>query len=230
MILEHPWSTLTSAGKNNEFHLGVILCIYWKLRRCFLCFYWIWMRNPTFHTCQVCEECITERESCELMRKLNYSNEDICVCFIRGKEPPKSILNASSNILEPNRRTSKRSRKTAFGNSVNLNVSGSTSVYQLKMMIWEAFGVWPLLLFEYIAFLNLFALADLLVYDANLYLLNTSFVGLHFKICKFFRWAMCCIGNSGLKISLFDCLYSVSPSITMNRLFFYICGVGIRKY
>ncbi|XP_033508808.1 ubiquitin carboxyl-terminal hydrolase 26 isoform X3 [Nicotiana tabacum] len=90
---------------------------------------------------EVCEECIDERKSCELMRKLNYSNEDICVCFIRGKEPPKSVLEASVNSLEPNRRTSKRSRKTAFGNSVNLNVSGSTSVYQLKMMIWEAFGI-----------------------------------------------------------------------------------------
>ncbi|MCD7469118.1 hypothetical protein HAX54_007925 [Datura stramonium] len=90
---------------------------------------------------EVCEECIAERKSCELMRKLNYTNEDICVCFIRGKEPPKSVLEASVNSLEPNRRTSKRSRKTAFGNSVNLNVSGSTSVYQLKMMIWEAFGI-----------------------------------------------------------------------------------------
>ncbi|XP_059298670.1 ubiquitin carboxyl-terminal hydrolase 26 isoform X1 [Lycium ferocissimum] len=90
---------------------------------------------------EVCEECIAERKSCELMRKLNYSNEDICVCFIRGKEPPKSVLEASVNSLEPNRRTSKRSRKTAFGNSANLNVSGSTSVYQLKMMIWEAFGI-----------------------------------------------------------------------------------------
>lgn len=99
------------------------------------------MRNPTFHTFQVCEECIAERKSCELKRKLNYSDEDICVCFVRGKEPPKSVLEASVNSLEPNRRTSKRSRKTAFGNSVKLNVSGSTSVYQLKMMIWEAFGV-----------------------------------------------------------------------------------------
>ncbi|PHT52680.1 hypothetical protein CQW23_07142 [Capsicum baccatum] len=90
---------------------------------------------------EVCEECIAERESCELMRKLNYTNEDICVCFIRDKEPPKSVLEASVNSLEPNRRASKRSRKTAFGNSVNLNVSGSTSVYKLKMLIWEAFGI-----------------------------------------------------------------------------------------
>ncbi|KAK4348872.1 hypothetical protein RND71_031627 [Anisodus tanguticus] len=90
---------------------------------------------------EVCEECIAERKSSELMRKLNYSNEDLSVCFVRGKEPPKSVLEASVNSLEPNRRTSKRSRKTSFGNSVNLNVSGSTSVYQLKMMIWEAFGI-----------------------------------------------------------------------------------------
>lgn len=89
----------------------------------------------------VCDECISDRESCELMRKLNYCNEDICVCFVRGKDqPPKSVLEAA-NVLEPDRRTSKRSRKTAFGNSINLNVSGSTSIYQLKMMIWESFGV-----------------------------------------------------------------------------------------
>ncbi|KAM7513474.1 hypothetical protein LguiB_012349 [Lonicera macranthoides] len=99
-------------------------------------------RKPFIKTCpEVCEDCIGEKESSELMRKLNYDNEDICVCFIRGKEPPKSILEGSGNILEPNRRNSKRSRKTNFGNSVNLNVSGSTSVYQLKLMIWESFGV-----------------------------------------------------------------------------------------
>ncbi|KAL0343137.1 UNVERIFIED_CONTAM: Ubiquitin carboxyl-terminal hydrolase 26 [Sesamum angustifolium] len=90
---------------------------------------------------QVCEECIGERESSELMKKLNYTNEDICVCLIRGKEPPKSILDASGSISDPSRRTSKRSKKATYGNSVNLNVSGSTSIYQLKMMIWESFGV-----------------------------------------------------------------------------------------
>ncbi|GFP97041.1 ubiquitin carboxyl-terminal hydrolase 26 [Phtheirospermum japonicum] len=90
---------------------------------------------------QVCEECVGERESSELMKKLNYTNEEICVCLIHGKEPPKSILEASGSIVDPCRRTSKRSRKATYGNSVNLNVSGSTSVYQLKMMIWESFGL-----------------------------------------------------------------------------------------
>ncbi|GAA0153013.1 cysteine protease [Lithospermum erythrorhizon] len=90
----------------------------------------------------VCEECIGERESCELLRKLNYSNEDISICFVSGKEPPKSILEASGKLLEANRRTSKRSRKATCGNSVvNVKVSGSTTVYQLKMMIWESFGI-----------------------------------------------------------------------------------------
>ncbi|KAA8528196.1 hypothetical protein F0562_035553 [Nyssa sinensis] len=99
-------------------------------------------KRPVIKTCpEVCEDCIGERESCELMRKLNYNNEYICVCFVRGKEPPKSILEASGNIAELDRRTSKRSRKTTFGNSVNLNVSGSMLIYQLKMMIWESFGV-----------------------------------------------------------------------------------------
>ncbi|XP_021744441.1 ubiquitin carboxyl-terminal hydrolase 26-like isoform X1 [Chenopodium quinoa] len=99
-------------------------------------------REPVIKTSpEVCEECIGEKESCELMRRLNYSNEDICVCFVRGKEPPKSILEASGNNCEADRRTSKRSRKTSFGNSKNLKVSGSTTIYQLKMMIWESFGV-----------------------------------------------------------------------------------------
>lgn len=75
------------------------------------------------------------------MRRLNYSNEDIWVCFVRGKEPPKFILEASGNNCEADRRTSKRSRKTAFGDSKVLKVSGSTTIYQLKMMIWESFGV-----------------------------------------------------------------------------------------
>ncbi|KAG5555021.1 hypothetical protein RHGRI_012533 [Rhododendron griersonianum] len=93
-------------------------------------------------TCpEVCEDCLGERESRELMRRHNYCNEDIYVCFVRGKEPPRSILEGSGKTFEPNRRTSKRSRKTTSGNSITLNVSGSTSLYQLKMMIWESFGV-----------------------------------------------------------------------------------------
>ncbi|KAJ8509961.1 hypothetical protein OPV22_000395 [Ensete ventricosum] len=75
------------------------------------------------------------------MRKLNYCDEAICVYLVRGKEVPKSVMEASASASEPDRRTSKRSRKTSFGNSVNLRVSGTTSIYQLKMMIWEAFGV-----------------------------------------------------------------------------------------
>ncbi|XP_026661046.1 ubiquitin carboxyl-terminal hydrolase 26 isoform X2 [Phoenix dactylifera] len=90
---------------------------------------------------EVCEDCIGERESCELIRKLNYCDENICVYLVRGKDAPRSIKEASLNIFEPDRRTSKRSRKTSFGNSINLRVSGTTSIYQLKMMIWEAFGV-----------------------------------------------------------------------------------------
>ncbi|CAA6664566.1 unnamed protein product [Spirodela intermedia] len=90
---------------------------------------------------EICEECIGERDSCELMRKLNYSDEEISVHLIRGKEVPRSLLEASTNISEPDRRTSKRSRRTSSGKICNLRVSGTTSVYQLKMMIWEYFGV-----------------------------------------------------------------------------------------
>ncbi|KAK4793462.1 hypothetical protein SAY86_023897 [Trapa natans] len=90
---------------------------------------------------EVCEDCIGERASCELMRKLNYTDQDIHVVFIQGKEVPKSVLEASETSFDPDRRISKRPRKTIAGNVVNLKVSGSTSIYQLKMMIWESLGV-----------------------------------------------------------------------------------------
>lgn len=75
------------------------------------------------------------------MRKLNYSDAEISVHLIRGKEVPRSLLEASTNVSEPDRRTSKRSRRTSSGKICNLRVSGTTSVHQLKMMIWEYFGV-----------------------------------------------------------------------------------------
>ncbi|XP_068662754.1 ubiquitin carboxyl-terminal hydrolase 26-like isoform X3 [Aristolochia californica] len=92
---------------------------------------------------EVCEVCVGERESCELMRKLNYCNEDIRIFLVpSGKEAPRSVVEAASGTLfEPDRRASKRSRRTSGGNSISLRVSGTTSMYQLKMMIWESFGV-----------------------------------------------------------------------------------------
>ncbi|KAG2699923.1 hypothetical protein I3760_07G211200 [Carya illinoinensis] len=99
-------------------------------------------RRPVIRTCpEICQECIGDRESCELVQKLNYCNEIIYVLFARDKEAPKSFLEASDTSVEQDRRVSKRSRKTNSGNLINLKVSGSTSVYQLKMMIWESFGV-----------------------------------------------------------------------------------------
>ncbi|KAF8644170.1 hypothetical protein HU200_066546 [Digitaria exilis] len=90
---------------------------------------------------EVCEECIGERESCALVEKLNYKNEDIVVYLVRGKEAPKSIKEACKAVTVSDRRTSKRSRRTSSGNSISLKVSGSTSVYQLKLMIWESLGI-----------------------------------------------------------------------------------------
>ncbi|XP_006649541.2 ubiquitin carboxyl-terminal hydrolase 26 isoform X1 [Oryza brachyantha] len=90
---------------------------------------------------EVCEECIGEKESCALVEKLNYQNEDIQVYLVRGKEAPKSIREASAAVPVPDRRTSKRSRRTTSGNSISLRVSGSTTVYQLKLMIWESLGI-----------------------------------------------------------------------------------------
>lgn len=96
-------------------------------------------RIPTIITApELCEDCIGERESSELVRKLNYSDEDICVYLVRGKEAPRSIIEASRAASI---RTSKRSKKTSYGKSINFKVSSTTSIYQLKMMIWEAFGV-----------------------------------------------------------------------------------------
>ncbi|TVU48110.1 hypothetical protein EJB05_07733 [Eragrostis curvula] len=99
-------------------------------------------REPYFKTYpEVCEDCIGERESCALLEKLNYQNEDIHVYFVRGKEAPKSLLEASKAVSVLDRRTSKRSRRTSSGNSISLKVSGSTTVYQLKLMIWESLGI-----------------------------------------------------------------------------------------
>jgi ubiquitin carboxyl-terminal hydrolase 48 len=75
------------------------------------------------------------------VEKLNYQNEDIHVYLVRGKEAPKSIKEASKAVAVSDRRTSKRSRRTSSGNSISLKVSGSTSVYQLKLMIWESLGI-----------------------------------------------------------------------------------------
>ncbi|XP_058092711.1 ubiquitin carboxyl-terminal hydrolase 26-like isoform X2 [Magnolia sinica] len=90
---------------------------------------------------EICEDCIGERESHELMQKLNYQDEDIRVFLVHGKEAPRSVLEASGTTFEADRRTSKRSRRNSSSSSVDLKVSGSTSIYQLKMMIWESFGV-----------------------------------------------------------------------------------------
>ncbi|KAL1195061.1 Ubiquitin carboxyl-terminal hydrolase 26 [Cardamine amara subsp. amara] len=90
---------------------------------------------------EICEECIGERESCELMQKLSYSEGDVFVHLVRGKEAPKAMLEASDSSFDVDRRTSKRSRRTNYGNMTSLKVSATTTVYQLKMMIWELLGV-----------------------------------------------------------------------------------------
>lgn len=75
------------------------------------------------------------------MQKLTYSEGDVSVCLVRGKEAPKSMLNASDSSFEVDRRTSKRSRRTNYGKQTSLKVSATTTVYQLKMMIWQLLGV-----------------------------------------------------------------------------------------
>ena len=88
---------------------------------------------------QVCDICIEERESSELIRKLQYVDEEIYVDLVEGKEPPKSLLEP----LRGDRRVSKRARKgpAASNKRIVLKVSGDTTIYQLKLMIWESFSV-----------------------------------------------------------------------------------------
>jgi hypothetical protein len=91
---------------------------------------------------QVCKECIEERETHELLSRLNYTNMDITVDLVRGKNPPPSLLVPTSGI-EAERRTSKRARRASAtsGARISLNVSGDTTVFQLKLQIWEALAV-----------------------------------------------------------------------------------------
>ncbi|XP_047161205.1 ubiquitin carboxyl-terminal hydrolase 26-like isoform X2 [Vigna umbellata] len=90
---------------------------------------------------EVCESCIGEKESVELLQKLNYCDKDISVILVQGKEVPKSVLDSAKRFVETERKVSKRSRNMKKESSINLKVSASTSIYQLKMMIWESFGV-----------------------------------------------------------------------------------------
>lgn len=91
---------------------------------------------------QVCRECIEERETHEFLTKLNYTNREITVDLVRGKDPPPSLLVASSGF-EVERRTSKRARRASAtsGGRILVNVSGDTTVFQLKLQIWESLAV-----------------------------------------------------------------------------------------
>lgn len=62
--------------------------------------------------------------------------------LVRGKEPPPSLLVASSGS-EAERRTSKRARRASAtsGGRILLNVSGDTTIFQLKLQIWESLEV-----------------------------------------------------------------------------------------
>lgn len=95
---------------------------------------------PIFFTKpEVCNVCIEERESSEFIKKLQYVDEEIYVDMVDGKEPPKSLLEPSKG----ERRASKRARRSPASSNkrVVLKVSGDTTVYQLKLLIWESFSV-----------------------------------------------------------------------------------------
>ncbi|CAM6105180.1 unnamed protein product [Calypogeia fissa] len=95
---------------------------------------------PTLQTePEICQECIEEREEHELLSKLHYTSGEISVDLVVGKGPPPSLL-AASRVLESDRRTSKRARRASAtsGGRVLLKVSGETTVFQLKLQIWES--------------------------------------------------------------------------------------------
>ncbi|KAI3916826.1 hypothetical protein MKW98_001407 [Papaver atlanticum] len=59
-------------------------------------------RQPIIKTYpMICEECIGERESRELTQKLSYFNKEIYVVLVRGKEAPRSVLDASCAVSDP---------------------------------------------------------------------------------------------------------------------------------
>ncbi|KAI5076548.1 hypothetical protein GOP47_0008613 [Adiantum capillus-veneris] len=87
---------------------------------------------------EVCHVCIEERESTELIQKLQYVDEEIYVDIVEGNEPPKALLEP----VKGERRVSKRARRGPTSNKrIALKVSGVTTVYQLKLMIWEASSI-----------------------------------------------------------------------------------------
>ncbi|QCD99600.1 ubiquitin carboxyl-terminal hydrolase 48 [Vigna unguiculata] len=79
---------------------------------------------------EVCESCIGEKESFELLQKLNYSDKDISVILVHGKEVPKSVLDAAKRFVETDRRVSKRSRKMKNESSISLKVVKENQILQ----------------------------------------------------------------------------------------------------
>ncbi|GBG75072.1 hypothetical protein CBR_g19585 [Chara braunii] len=94
----------------------------------------------------LCAECIADRQSTELISKLSYTNGEITVELLRGTEPPPSMLcpAAMGTVSgQEGERRSKRVRKaTAMtGGRAVLKVSGTMTVFELKMLVWESLGV-----------------------------------------------------------------------------------------
>ncbi|RZC74951.1 hypothetical protein C5167_050427 [Papaver somniferum] len=99
-------------------------------------------RQPSLKTYPMtCEKCIGEREGRELAQKLSYRHKYISVVLVHGKKDPRSVLDASCAVSEPDRSLSELSQKTSDNISLNLKVSGSMSIYQLKKMICKSLGV-----------------------------------------------------------------------------------------
>lgn len=88
---------------------------------------------------EVCNVCVKERESTELIKKLQYVDEEIFMDFVDGDEPPRALLEP----VKGDRRVSKRARRatTSSNKRITLKVSGVTTVYQLRLLIWESFSI-----------------------------------------------------------------------------------------
>lgn len=86
---------------------------------------------------EVCRHCMAKREFDELANRLDYTDGEIVVELMKGKEPPRSVV-----AQEAERRSTRLRKQTSVaGGRVVLKVSGETTVYTLKMQIWEALNV-----------------------------------------------------------------------------------------
>ncbi|XP_026390990.1 ubiquitin carboxyl-terminal hydrolase 26-like isoform X1 [Papaver somniferum] len=105
-------------------------------------------RQPTIKTYPtICEECIGERERRELMQKSSYCNEEISVVPVRGIEDPRSVLEASWAVSEPDSHTSK-CLTNLNGDVLEADNSSPALIDNTSVPCSHGQGAWTTLLFK----------------------------------------------------------------------------------